>query len=44
MNNDNESEEIEARLKRFKIWFIGIVLFCVAVIGGAAIFYSQLKA
>jgi len=40
---DNESEEIEARLKRFKIWFVGIVILCVVVIGGSAVFYYQLN-
>jgi len=38
----NEDEVIVAKLKRFKIWFAGIVLVCVCVIVGSAIFYYQL--
>jgi len=36
----NEDEIKAARLKRFKIWFAGIVLVCFSVIVGAAIFYQ----
>jgi len=40
--NLNEDEIKAVKLKHFKIWFAGIVLVCLCVIVGAAIFYYQL--
>ena len=38
----DEDEIKAAKLKRFKIWFAGIVLVCFSVIAGSAVFYYQL--
>ena len=38
----SEDEVKAAKIKRFKIWFAGIVLVCFSVIAGSAIFYYQL--
>jgi len=40
--NLNEDEVNVAKLQRFKIGFAGIVLVCLCVIVGSAIFYYQL--
>ncbi|RDH84825.1 MAG: hypothetical protein DIZ80_05000 [endosymbiont of Galathealinum brachiosum] len=39
----DESEAKAAGLKRFKYWFAGVVLVCLSVIVGAAIFYYLLN-
>jgi len=39
----DESERTAASLRRFKIWFVGIVLVCFGVIAGAAVFYYLLN-
>jgi len=39
----DESDKVNASLGRFKIWFVGIVLVCFAVIAGAAVFYYLLN-
>jgi len=39
----DESERVAASIGRFKIWFVGIVLVCLAVIVGAAVFYYLLN-
>ena len=38
----DEDEIKAAKLKRFKIWFAGIVFVCFSVIAGSAVFYYQL--
>jgi len=40
--NEDEDEVNVAKLQRFKIGFAGIVLVCLCVIVGSAIFYYQL--